>query len=69
MQRQIYSSNLGLLTGVSLSILVAKIYQDNPTNHIVELVYKFFETYSQHDWKIAIGLDVGMKYGMKPYWK
>lgn len=34
--------------------MVAKIHQENPELEVVDLVYKFFETYSESDWKTPV---------------
>ena len=47
----------GYLTGISCAILVAKIHKENPNFEVVDLVYRFFETYNQFDWKNPISLN------------
>lgn len=49
----------GYLTGISCAVMVAKIHQDNPEMDVVDLVYKFFEEYSQSDWKNPVSIKFG----------
>ena len=39
--------------------MVAKIHQENPEFDVVDLVYKFFEDYSQSDWKNPVTIKFG----------
>ena len=54
----------GYLTGISCAVLVAKIHQDHPDYEVVDLVYKFFETYSASDWKNPVLIKYGNKENM-----
>ena len=58
-RRCIYSAMFGYLTGISCAVMVAKIHQDNPELDVVDLVYKFFEVYSQSDWKNPVSIKFG----------
>jgi poly(A) polymerase len=49
-RRCIYSAMFGYLSGIACAIMVAKVHQDNPDCEVVDLVYKFFEVYSQSNW-------------------
>ena len=44
--------------------MVAKIHQENPDLEVVDLVYKFFETYSQSDWKTPVTIKNQQNQGM-----
>jgi poly(A) polymerase Pap1 len=49
----------GYLTGISCAVMVAKIHQDNPDLDVVDLVYKFFEVYSESDWTNPVSIKFG----------
>lgn len=49
----------GYLTGISCAVLVAKIHQDNPDFDVADLVFQFFEFYSQTDWKNPVMIKFG----------
>jgi len=49
----------GYLTGISTAVLVAKIHQDFPEYDVVDLVFKFFETYSKYDWLSPVMIRFG----------
>lgn len=51
----------GYLTGISCAVMVAKIHQDFPDYEVVDLVFKFFEVYSQSDWKNPVTIKFGGK--------
>lgn len=61
MNRGIYSHTLGYLGGVSYSIMVAKICQDNPELELADLVYKFFEVYSEWKWNDPVFVKIDHK--------
>lgn len=44
--------------------MVAKIHQDYPDLDVVDLVFKFFEVYSQSDWKNPVTIKFGKMEGM-----
>jgi poly(A) polymerase len=58
-RRCIYSAMFGYLTGISCAVMVAKIHQDNPDLDVVDLVYKFFEVYSESDWTTPVSIKFG----------
>ena len=58
-RRCIYSAQFGYLSGIACAIMVAKIHQENPNLDVTDLVYKFFEVYSQSDWKNPIAIQFG----------
>lgn len=60
-RRCIYSAMFGYLTGISCAVMVAKIHQENPGLDVVDLVFKFFETYNQSDWKTPVTIKYGKK--------
>ena len=60
-RRCIYSAMFGYLTGISCAVLVAKIHQDFPDYDVVDLVYKFFDFYSQYDWQIPVMMKLGKR--------
>ncbi|XP_034427388.1 poly(A) polymerase type 3-like [Hippoglossus hippoglossus] len=68
-RRNIYSSKLGFLGGVSWAILVARICQFNPNMTASSLVMKFFRVYSMWEWPIPIRLRVvqDLNYNL-PFW-
>lgn len=55
-RRCIYSAQFGYLNGIACAVMVAKIHQDNPDLEVADLVYKFFEVYSQSDWKTPVSI-------------
>ena len=59
------SHAMGFLGGVSYTILVAKICQDNPDLEVCDLIYKFFEFYSDCKWVDPISIKVGKNKGDK----
>lgn len=61
MRRGIYSHTFGYLGGVSYAIMVAKICQDNPLLEVADLVYKFFEVYSEWKWLEAVSIKITKK--------
>ena len=54
--RGIYGSQSGYIGGVGYAILVARICQMYPTASASELVFRFFETYSQWNWSESVTL-------------
>ncbi|XP_060950423.1 poly(A) polymerase type 3-like [Limanda limanda] len=68
-RRNIYSSKLGFLGGVSWAILVARICQVYPNVTASTLVMKFFRVYSMWEWPIPIRLRVvqDLHYNL-PFW-
>lgn len=61
MRRGVYSHTFGYLGGVSYAIMVAKICQDFPGLEVVDLVYKFFEVYSEWKWLDAVSVKISKK--------
>lgn len=61
MRRGIYSHTFGYLGGVSYAIMVAKICQDYPGLQVVDLLYKFFEVYSEWKWLEAVSIKISKK--------
>uniref|UniRef100_G3NS21 Poly(A) polymerase n=1 Tax=Gasterosteus aculeatus aculeatus TaxID=481459 RepID=G3NS21_GASAC len=68
-RRNIYSSMLGFLGGVSWAILVARICQVYPNATASTLVNKFFKVYSMWKWPVPIELKRPEDYNMNlPVW-
>ena len=61
MRRGIYSHTLGYLGGVSYAIMVAKICQEYPYLDVSDLLYKFFEVYSDFKWIEAVYIKIQKK--------
>lgn len=61
MKRGIYSNIFGYLGGVSYSIMVAKICQDNQDLSLADLLCKFFEVYSEWNWFDPVFIKIGRK--------
>lgn len=54
----------GYLSGIACAIMVAKVHQDCPDYEVADLVYKFFETYSQSNWSNPITIKFGKNQGV-----
>ncbi|XP_062415561.1 poly(A) polymerase type 3-like [Pungitius pungitius] len=68
-RRDIYSSMLGFLGGVSWAILVARICQLYPNATASTLVNKFFKVYSMWKWPVPIELKRPVDYNLNlPVW-
>jgi len=61
MRRGIYSHTFGYLGGVSYAIMVAKVCQDYPYLEIADLLYKFFEVYSEWKWLEPVYIKIQKK--------
>ncbi len=61
MRRGIYSNTFGYLGGVSYAIMVAKICQDYPDLEMADLLFKFFEVYSEWKWLDPVSIKIGKK--------
>jgi poly(A) polymerase len=61
MRRGIYSHTFGYLGGVSYAIMVAKICQDFPGLTVSDLLYKFFEVYSEWKWLEPVSIKIQKK--------
>ena len=52
MQRGLYSVNVGYFGGITLAVLVGKVFQDNHQDlEAACMLYKFFETYAESGWR------------------
>jgi poly(A) polymerase len=58
LRRGLYSVNAGYFSGITLSVMVAKICQENPDLYAADLIFKFFETYSDSDWREPVKLNL-----------
>ena len=58
MRRGIYSHQFGYLGGFSYAIMVAKICQDYPNLEVADLLYKFFEVYSEWKWLDSVNIKI-----------
>lgn len=61
MRRGIYSHQFGYLGGFSYAIMVAKICQDYPQLEVSDLLYKFFEVYSDWKWLDSVNIKIQKK--------
>lgn len=61
MRRGIYSHTFGYLGGISYAIMVAKICQDYPGLEVADLLYKYFEVYSEWKWLEAVSIKISKK--------
>jgi poly(A) polymerase Pap1 len=57
LRRGVYSVNCGYFSGITLSVLVARVCQDYPDLHASCIIYKFFEKYSNSDWREPVQLN------------
>lgn len=47
---------MGYLNGIAIEILVGRVFKQVPHHSAVDLVQKFFETYSNWDWRTAVAI-------------
>lgn len=58
MRRGLYSVNAGYFSGITLSVMVAKLCQEFPDLHASCIVYKFFDRYANSDWREHVQLNL-----------
>jgi poly(A) polymerase len=56
--RGLYSVNCGYFSGITLSVMVAKLCQDFPELQASCILYKFFERYAESDWRDPVQINI-----------
>ncbi len=62
-KRGLYSVNCGYFSGITLSVMVARICQDFPELSACSILYNFFERYAESDWREPVQITLKTKQG------